>query len=155
MKKTSHAALWTLFSLYCLILLYLLFAQRWGSGFRSLNLVPIRTLRQMFLAARLGLRNHNGFFIRLWVVNVLGNVLVFIPVGLFLPGLWAGFRSFWRFLACTVGLIGAVELSQFALRLGSCDIDDLILNVLGAALGFGLWHIGVIRRALERHHLIR
>ena len=35
-------------------------------------------------------------------------------------------------------VITAVELAQLFTLLGSCDIDDLILNVLGAALGYGI-----------------
>ena len=36
-------------------------------------------------------------------------------------------------------IITAVELTQLFTLLGSCDIDDLILNVVGAAVGYGLF----------------
>jgi glycopeptide antibiotics resistance protein len=36
---------------------------------------------------------------------------------------------------CPIILSSAIELSQHLLRNGSCDIDDLILNVIGFYLG--------------------
>ena len=45
-------------------------------------------------------------------------------------------------------LILCVELLQLATMLGSCDIDDLILNVIGASLGFFLWKHTPLHRLL-------
>ena len=38
-------------------------------------------------------------------------------------------------------LILAVEILQLVTLLGSCDIDDLLLNILGAAMGYVLWKL--------------
>jgi glycopeptide antibiotics resistance protein len=35
----------------------------------------------------------------------------------------------------------AIEAVQYAANLGWCEIDDVICNVLGAAIGFGLWKL--------------
>ena len=37
-------------------------------------------------------------------------------------------------------LIAVVETTQLFTLLGSCDVDDLILNLLGAALGYGIYN---------------
>jgi hypothetical protein len=70
--------------------------------------------------------------------NVGGNILIFTPLGFFLPLLWRQFRRLWKavLFGATVSL--AVECSQLFLIRGT-DIDDLILNTAGAALGYGIF----------------
>lgn len=73
------------------------------------------------------------------LANLGGNVLLFAPFGVLLPALLRPLRRFWRFLAVFAGSVAAVETAQLLLRVGFCDVDDLLLNCLGAALGFLLW----------------
>lgn len=47
-------------------------------------------------------------------------------------------------------LVLVIEIIQFITFLGSADIDDLILNVLGAAIGYGIVRLKVVRRLLKR-----
>ena len=63
---------------------------------------------------------------------------MFIPLGFLLPCLWPRLRSFGRFLPAIVAIIVVIELTQLFTLLGSCDIDDLLLNTIGAVIGFGL-----------------
>ena len=70
------------------------------------------------------------------LANLGGNVLLFAPFGVLLPALFCPLRRFWRFLAAFAGSVAAVEIMQLLLRVGVCDVDDLLLNCLGAALGF-------------------
>jgi len=65
----------------------------------------------------------------------LGNFVAFIPFGMFIPLL---FRSnFIRFITLFILSITIVEILQMLSRLGSFDINDIIINTLGAAVGFG------------------
>ena len=67
-------------------------------------------------------------------IQNINNILVFIPFGVLFPG------KRWKWLLLTAVLLSAViEAVQYALNLGWCEIDDVICNVLGAAIGFGLW----------------
>ena len=67
-------------------------------------------------------------------IQNINNVLVFIPFGALFPG------KRWKWLLTTVVLFSAtIEIVQYAANLGWCEIDDVICNVLGAAIGFGLW----------------
>ena len=70
------------------------------------------------------------------VINLGGNIIMFIPLGFLLPKVFRKLSSLPRILLITAGIITAVELIQLFTLVGSCDIDDLILNVLGAALGY-------------------
>ncbi|WP_405152651.1 VanZ family protein [Paenibacillus sp. FSL K6-0108] len=71
---------------------------------------------------------------RIWFFE-LGNFIVFIPFGIIIPLL---FRcSFIRFISCFILCITILETIQMISRLGAFDIDDIIINTLGAAVGYG------------------
>jgi glycopeptide antibiotics resistance protein len=141
MKKRTGWA-W-IFGLYCLMMLWLLFHRPGydpGLPYREqlrYNLMPFQTIR-LFLglldSASGGLRRHA-------LINLAGNVVMFVPLGVCLPRLWPGLRKFGRFLLTAVLIITAVELLQLLTLVGSCDTDDLILNVLGASVGFALYRM--------------
>ncbi len=62
------------------------------------------------------------------------NILLFMPLGFMLPFLWPRFEKPWLPILAGFFLSLAVELGQlFCYR--ATDIDDLIMNTLGAALG--------------------
>ena len=64
-----------------------------------------------------------------------------MPLGYFLPDLCPRLRKFWvTFLSVTI-IVAVVELTQLVLMVGTCDIDDLMLNVLGASMGYGLYRL--------------
>ncbi|WP_109773435.1 VanZ family protein [Quadrisphaera granulorum] len=103
----------------------------YGGG--RVNLVPFASI-----ASELGNANP-----RLAVANILGNALLFVPVGLLLPTAtgWRWSRS----AVAVVVLVVAIELLQL-LTGRSADIDDVILNSLGGVLAAvpGAW---IARRA--------
>ncbi|ADU50633.1 VanZ family protein [Thermaerobacter marianensis DSM 12885] len=71
------------------------------------------------------------------VQNLAGNVLIFVPWGV----LWVWCRAHRARAAVVVGtaLVASfvLEVAEFLLRVGSFDVDDLLLNGLGAFLGYG------------------
>jgi glycopeptide antibiotics resistance protein len=78
-----------------------------------------------------------GFCVR----NARGNLLLFIPLGILLPLVWRRLR-FWRGIQIAIALSCTIELLQLLSRAwGSyrtADVNDVILNVVGAGLGLGL-----------------
>ncbi len=69
------------------------------------------------------------------VTDYLLNILLLMPLGFFLPVLWRCFRRFWRTLLAGFGFSLFIELSQL-LNVRYTDVDDLIMNTLGAVLGY-------------------
>ena len=68
------------------------------------------------------------------------NVLMFVPLGIFLPLLWKPFRKLWRALLFGFGTSLMIELLQiFTYR--STDINDLMTNTFGTLLG---WFVGIL-----------
>ncbi len=68
--------------------------------------------------------------------NIVGNIFVFVPFGYFLPLLYVKCRK-WKTVVFAGFFVSLVfEVCQYFLYLGSADVDDVILNLLGVALGF-------------------
>lgn len=75
----------------------------------------------------------NGF------ANLIGNVLVFIPYGYLLPKAYSACGKWWRVFYCVVGFVMSIELFQLFSAFGAFDVDDILLNVGGAMVGYGLF----------------
>ena len=76
--------------------------------------------------------------------NIIGNLLLFFPLGIFLP-MVLSIRSFFKVLFIAAGLSCGIELCQYFLRhfriYRSVDVDDIILNTTGAILGLATYMI--------------
>lgn len=139
-RKLPEAAL---FVIYCGLMGWLLFDRDraaadvpyWVQVAQNHNLRPFHTV---MLYVRL-LNSHKGMLVKLAVINLAGNVVMFVPFGYFLPRLLPGLRKLWRTMAVCAGIVAAVELIQLFALVGSCDVDDLVLNLLGVALGYGIY----------------
>lgn len=132
-----------LFIVYAVIMLWLLFGQRLiRADFtdyaqklsQNINLVPMQTVK---LFSRLARYSINVASVDFALRNLVGNVLLFIPLGA-LPLLYPKLCSFRRFILTVAAVIVTVEIVQFLTLLGSCDVDDLILNLFGASVGYCL-----------------
>lgn len=65
--------------------------------------------------------------------NFIGNILLFIPVGLLTP-MMTGWKK--RTIAVGTGLSLLIEIVQLASHKGVFDPDDIILNTLGCMIGY-------------------
>ena len=148
MGKRRRIEKWIL-ALYALGMLVLLFhreapesAAPYGEQLlRHVNLAPLRTIR---LYWRL-LKYPRPPLARLAAVNLAGNIVLFIPLGYLLRAVFPKLRKAWQALLAAAGIIILVELFQMVTLLGACDVDDLILNLLGCAIGCGLYSLTIPR----------
>ena len=83
-------------------------------------------------------------------MNLLGNFVLFLPMGMLLPCLWEKLDRFWKVVLCVLGMVVLVEIAQGFLRVGSIDIDDVIFNVSGAAVGYGAIQIPIVKKLLYK-----
>lgn len=74
------------------------------------------------------------------VTAYLLNVVLLLPLGFLLPLIWPAYNRFFRVAAYGAGFSLLIELSQLV-NIRSTDIDDLLLNTLGAAAGFLLFRL--------------
>lgn len=72
--------------------------------------------------------------------NLLGNVLLFVPFGFFMP-MASRYRNFFSTLFWSGGLSLGVEIFQFFTRVGSFDVDDILLNTAGGIAGYMIFAV--------------
>jgi len=143
----------TLLAMYALALVWVLFLQRAETALLlredhaaavRLNLLPFATIDRYLLAIRA------GQVLQIAYLNLVGNLVLFMPMGALLPLCWKMFHQPWRFLLLMAVLLPAVEALQLILRCGCCDVDDVILNLFGAVLAYAI--VMAVRKALRKRN---
>lgn len=119
--------LYCVFFAYAIIMLSLLFFR--SDSVTSVNLIPMKTV-YLYLAGKQPMA----------LTNLLGNTILFIPLGAYIALFRRG-GSFARTLTIVLCVLSGVELAQYILQVGAADIDDVILNTLGALVGVGLYRL--------------
>jgi len=153
--RTTRATLWAIFLLYIFYLIWLLFFDstynRVGSTVdysvyiqQKTNFTPFITIRRYLRNITLDRQTHSA------ILNLLGNLIAFMPVGFFAPLLFWSMRKFWIFIPTLLLVLVGVEGLQLWMRVGSCDIDDVILNLIGALMVYFFMKIPPIKRILKK-----
>lgn len=71
--------------------------------------------------------------------NTVGNMALFIPTGIVLPIIYKKPDSFWKVVAAGALVSLCIEILQLPFPSRVSDVDDLILNTLGVAVGYGIY----------------
>ena len=138
-KKSYKLATWVCFIAYLLLLGYVVFfSSRFGREDHLIYRYNLTLFNEIGRYISLGVRT--GYW-NLFMLNVVGNIVVFIPLGVFLPKLFAKCRKLlWvGLLSLEVSII--VEVTQLIAKVGCCDVDDLLLNTLGGILGYLVYKV--------------
>ena len=75
------------------------------------------------------------------LLQIIMNIVMFVPVGLFLPCCFQKFEKNRFVLLGALILSGTIELIQGITKIGMFEFDDILGNVLGAEIGFGIYWI--------------
>lgn len=112
------------------------YAQHRTPGAEDINLIPFKTT---WNTIRHGIK-YERWRPALLMQNTLGNIIMFIPLGFLLPLALKKINSAWRTLLAGFLFSVLIESIQYAERSAgvfrSVDIDDVILNTLGALIGW-------------------
>ncbi|HEY7463232.1 MAG TPA: VanZ family protein [Candidatus Limnocylindria bacterium] len=98
------------------------------------NLVPFTTIG-------IYLDNLDSAF---WLSQAAGNLLLLLPVGLFGPIALPILGRWWRVVLLAALISGGIEIAQLSVPDRSADVDDVMLNSVGALLGYWilcLWRL--------------
>lgn len=154
MKKVINLIIKISFVIYIFMLCVILFFGSRGHweqfsileyAAMQMNLVPLRTITLYVRAMIRDTINPN-----IALANLLGNFLLFLPMGIYLPLLFRKVRSLVDFLLYMIPVLSLVELVQLLTKRGSFDIDDLILNLAGAILGFLVWKSVPVQKVCKK-----
>ena len=133
---------WCLFVVYLMSLAYFLFfAEATGRTFSDrtyqYNLILFHEIRRFIIY-----RRQLGF--AAVVLNLVGNVIAFVPFGVFLPLLVKRTRSFVKTVLLGFEFSLFVEIVQLFGKVGSFDVDDILLNTLGVMGGYLLFRLMIV-----------
>lgn len=96
------------------------------------NYIPFTTI----LSYIMNVNQHN---IMTTIINLVGNIGVFIPFGVLMPTIFKRMRKYPVFSIYFISSILILEFMQTFLKVGSGDIDDVILNYIGGTIGYLIW----------------
>lgn len=122
------------FFIYIGVLLYfLLFAENLGrttmTSDYKYNLTPFKEIKRFII-------HYNQLGAYVVITNLLGNVVAFIPYGVLLPALTNNRLKFFAIMLYTFIFTLLIESIQLITKVGSFDVDDIILNTLGGIVGY-------------------
>lgn len=109
---------------------------------RFVNFIPFQSIWEVYIQGFI----HgyvNGYYM---LLNLLGNVCALMPLSFFLPYFFKAQRKWYLFLPTMLVTVSLIEALQLLFMVGSCDVDDLILNVSGAFLMFLILRIPVMQK---------
>lgn len=140
-RKRRRFVAGILFLIYFIVLFYFLFfSEEMGRTYSErsyhYNLVLFKEINRF-----INYRKVLGM--KAVILNIAGNVAAFVPFGVFLPIFSEESRKLWRAVLYSFELSLLVEVLQLVTRVGSFDVDDLLLNTVGGLLGFLLYTITV------------
>lgn len=101
-------------------------------GLGTANFTPFKTIK-MYIDYAYKLNS---------VENLAGNVLVFVPFGFLFPMVAREGERFFVMLLNAFLLVLGIEVFQLFSAFGAFDVDDILLNCFGAALGFWMYRVG-------------
>lgn len=132
-KKWGKSVVIGIFVVYLAVLAhFLFFSERYGRGTTGeyhYNLIPLQEIKR-FIKYR-DVIGWEGF-----IVNIFGNVLAFAPFGFLLPIVSKQNRTFFCVVLYSFEFSLFIELIQLSFRVGTFDVDDLLMNTIGGVLGY-------------------
>jgi glycopeptide antibiotics resistance protein len=112
-----------IFSVYIVTMLSVAFFSREPGSRDSLSLIPFSTWGNTVKAH----------------AYVIENVLMYIPWGIFLPMIWERAKNMGICILAAFSSSLALEILQSVTKRGYGQTDDVLMNTLGALIGYGMW----------------
>lgn len=98
------------------------------------------------------LKMKNGITKTALIYNCLGNIILFVPFGIFLCAIKKKIYAR-KIITFFEGFIFSIliETAQFLIHSGQADIDDVIFNTIGLICGIGIYHF-IFEKKVRKHH---
>ena len=138
-----------LFCIYMICLVYFLFlsdsfGRTAGRSEYAYNLVPFQEIKRFILY-------WDVIGSSMSCINLLGNIVAFIPFGALIRWVLNRRVRWYEAILYTFMFSLGIEVIQLITRVGSFDVDDIILNTIGGYIGFIVYYILLlINRRSER-----
>ncbi|NBH72937.1 VanZ family protein [Clostridiaceae bacterium] len=141
---------WVLFVVYLTVLVYFVFfAESFGRDPAqreyAYNLELFKEIRRFY-------QYRHQLGMEAFLLNVVGNVVAFMPCGFFLPVVSKRGKKWYNTISLCFGLSLCIETVQLVFKVGSFDVDDLLLNTIGGVLGYVSYRVVQWLRIRRRMH---
>ncbi len=138
-RKRTKLLLEVCFIIYIILLFYFLFfSDKFGRTTSrqdySYNIIPFHEITRF-------IKYREIIGVESFMVNIAGNIFAFCPFGFLLPVLNNKKRGILYVTLVSFEFSLFIELIQLITRVGSYDIDDIILNTIGGILGYIIYRI--------------
>ena len=125
-----------IFYLSCLVY-FLFFCEKYGRTVTDeyhYNIIPFSEIkRYVMYFDRIGITR--------FMLNIFGNIVAFVPFGMMMPIIWKRYRKFWMVYVDGFVFVLCIESIQLVSKVGSFDVDDIILNTSGVVIGYILYKL--------------
>lgn len=143
--KVSKVVLWSIFLIYMIVVLGATIGDR-VSGYESVNLHLFSSYKDAY----------NNFSLGEWR-NIILNILMFVPIGFMIPLLFKKCECWYITYLVGFGTTLFIEMLQLISKRGIFEIDDIINNTLGCAIGYGIVMIFILlfkRKKVGKKHKV-
>jgi len=121
-KITLYKEIFSLLFLIYILLLFELLTATDTNNYHGVNLTPFAEISRY------------QFGSRQFIINVFGNIIIFIPFGIFIASYLKAKKIYPCFI---ISVLTGITVELVQLKIGrSFDIDDIILNVFGTVIGY-------------------
>lgn len=132
-RKLKKGVVILVFLIYvCSLIYFLFFSERYGrteaADYYRYNLQPFKEIVRYW-------KYRDVIGCEMVIINLAGNVGVFIPFGALLPIIYKPLARWYALLPVGMIFSMTIECVQLVTRVGALDVDDVILNVTGVMLG--------------------
>ncbi|WP_188208254.1 VanZ family protein [Alkalibacillus aidingensis] len=106
----------------------------------SHNLIPFETIVTYLL-------NIDHYPFAVWSSYIFGDILLFMPLGMLLPLLLSQVKQLRQVIMIAASLSLPIEIIQVLMGIGLFSVDQIILHIIGAMVGF--LSIRIVKRIME------
>lgn len=128
-KQTNNRRIFMLFMFigYIIVVLGITLLDRGATHQGAVNLAMLSSYREAWY----------NVSVRSWQ-NIYLNILMFVPFGLLLPYILKGAKNYIVMFCSALLFTLLIETLQFITNLGVFDLNDMLNNVIGALIGYGI-----------------
>ena len=137
-KDIIRKGSWLLFLMYMAVMIYFLF---FSEGFHRTDGSLYQYNLNLFQEIKRGFWCLEHGNVQYFIINVVLNVVAFIPFGFILPIISPKNRKFFNIFLLSLEMTLAIEILQMVFQVGIFDVDDIFMNTLGGTLGYILYEI--------------
>lgn len=121
----------------------------WEEYTREMNVIPFRSIHEYVRSFM-----ENSMSKNIIITNLVGNFIMMMPFAVMMFLLFKRFERWSTMFIFLFGVVVLIEIIQQITRLGTFDVDDIILNTLGGMLAYAIVKNKYVKRLLHKLNLI-